>query len=248
NELLRQQLSPKREFGQWLKVNIRPHKVPGYKSAVISLKAKSLPAGDATDTQLDAIADLADRFSFGRVVVTHSQNLVLPDVRVSDLEVLHAELQKLDLASPNFERAGDVICCPGLDFCSLANARSIPVALELRERFDAFDYQQDIGPCSIKISGCINACGHHHVGNIGILGIDKHGQEAYQLMLGGCESDQASLGKVVGPAFGPDSVVDAVEAVLKRYIEVRTSDAETFIECFRRVGMEPFKEAAYANH
>ncbi len=247
-ELLALQLSSKRELAQWVKVNTRPHKVPGYICAVISLKAKARPAGDATDAQLGAIADLADRYSFGRVVVTHTQNLVLPDVRVKDLEALHAALVELDLASANFERAGDVICCPGLDFCALANARSIPVALELRERFDAFDYQQDIGPCSIKISGCINACGHHHVGNIGILGIDKHGQEAYQLMLGGCESDAASLGKVIGPAFSPESVVDAVEAVLKRYIELRQNGAETFIECFRRVGMEPFKEAAYARH
>jgi sulfite reductase (NADPH) hemoprotein beta-component len=241
-------LGANRAFAQWLKTNVRPHKVPGYKIAVISLKSKGLPPGDASDTQMDAIATLADKYSFGQLVVTHSQNLVLPDVKATDLKALHAALTDLDLASANFELVTDAICCPGLDFCALANARSIPLALELRERFDAYDYAEDIGPCSIKISGCINACGHHHVGNIGILGIDKHGSEAYQLMLGGCESDNATLGKVMGPAFGPEEVVDAIEAVLKKYLQVRSDIDETFLECYRRVGMEPFKEAAYANN
>lgn len=247
-DLERAQLGRDRGFAQWLKTNVRPHKVPGYKIAVVSLKAKGVPPGDASDTQMDALADLADKFSFGQVVVTHYQNLVLADVPSKDLKLLYDALVELDLATANFELVTDAICCPGLDFCSLANARSIPLALELRERFDSFDYQQDIGPCSIKISGCINACGHHHVGNIGILGIDKHGHEAYQLMLGGCESDEATLGKVMGPAFGPDHVVDAVEAVLKKYVELRTDVEETFLQCYRRIGMEPFKEAAYANH
>jgi sulfite reductase (NADPH) hemoprotein beta-component len=247
-ELQRAQLGSDRAFAQWLKTNVRPHKVTGYKIAVISLKAKGLPPGDASDTQMDAMAELADKYSFGRMVVTHTQNIVFPDVPAKHLHELHTALAKLDLATANFELVTDSICCPGLDFCALANARSIPLALELRERFDAFDYAQDIGPCSVKISGCINACGHHHVGNIGLLGIDKHGHEAYQIMLGGCESDEASLGKIIGPAVPPEQVVDAVEAILKRYVETRNGADETFLQCFRRVGMEPFKEAAYARN
>lgn len=245
-ELERAQLGSDRAFAQWVKTNVRAHKVNGYKIAVISLKAKGVPPGDVSDTQMDAIADLADKYSFGRMVVTHTQNIVFPDVQAQQLRELHAALTTLDLATANFELVTDSICCPGLDFCALANARSIPLALELRERFDAFDYAQDIGQCSVKISGCINACGHHHVGNIGLLGIDKHGHEAYQIMLGGCESDQASLGKIIGPALPPEHVVDAVEAILKRYVETRKGPDETFLQCFRRVGMEPFKEAAYA--
>jgi len=247
-ELERASLGSDRAFAQWLKTNVQPHKVPGYKVAVISLKSKGAPPGDASDAQMDAIAALADKYSFGQLVVTHTQNLVLTDVKAKDLKALHQALVELDLATANFGLVTDTICCPGLDFCALANARSIPLALELRERFDAYDYAEDIGPCSIKISGCINACGHHHVGNIGILGIDKHGNEAYQLMLGGCDSDQATLGKVIGPAFGPHQVVDAVEAVLKKYLQVRNDVEETFLQCYRRVGIEPFKEAAYANH
>jgi sulfite reductase (NADPH) hemoprotein beta-component len=247
-ELQRAELGSDRAFAQWLKTNVRPHKVTGYKIAVISLKAKGLPPGDASDTQMDALANLADKYTFGRMVVTHTQNIVFPDVPAKNLRELHAALLKLDLATANFELVTDSICCPGLDFCALANARSIPLALELRERFDAFDYAQDIGPCSVKISGCINACGHHHVGNIGLLGIDKHGHEAYQIMLGGCESDQASLGKIIGPALPPEQVVDAVEAILQRYVQTRNGADETFLQCFRRVGMEPFKEAAYARN
>jgi sulfite reductase (NADPH) hemoprotein beta-component len=247
-ELQRAELGSDRPFAQWLKTNVRPHKVQGYKIAVISLKAKGLPPGDASDTQMEAMADLADTYSFGRMVVTHTQNIVFPDVPSKHLHDLHAALSQLDLGTANFELVTDSICCPGLDFCALANARSIPLALELRERFDAFDYAQDIGQCSVKISGCINACGHHHVGNIGLLGIDKHGHEAYQIMLGGCESDQASLGKIIGPAVPPEQVVDVVEAILKRYVETRNDADETFLQCFRRVGMEPFKEAAYARN
>ncbi len=242
-----QQLSGDRAYAQWLKNNVRSHKQPGYSIVVLSLKAKDTPPGDVSDTQMDAIADLSDKYSLGHIVVTHQQNLVFPDVRQKDLPELYQALAKLDMATPNFERVTDAICCPGLDYCALANARSIPVALQIAERFENIDYQDDIGPCSVKISGCINACGHHHVGNIGILGIDKHGQEAYQLMLGGCESDEASLGKVIGPAFSQDEVVDALENVLRKYVEVRLSEDETFIQCFRRLGMQPFKEAAYAS-
>ncbi len=238
-------LSGDRAYGVWVKNNVTPHKQPGYASVVLSLKTPGIPPGDVSDTQMDRVAEISDSYSFGRIVVTHQQNLVLPDVRVADLPALHAELVALDMATPNFERVTDAICCPGLDFCALANARSIPVSLAIAERFADIDYQNDIGKCSIKISGCINACGHHHVGNIGILGIDKHGEEAYQLMLGGCESDEASLGKVIGPAFPQDQVVDAIDKVLRKYLSLRESEDETFLHCFRRVGMQPFKEAAY---
>jgi sulfite reductase (NADPH) hemoprotein beta-component len=242
------QLGADRNYALWLSHNVKPHKRTGYRAVVLSLKTKGIPPGDASDSQLDAVADLADQFSLGRVVVTHAQNLVFPHVRADHLAELYTALARLDMATPNADHVTDIICCPGLDFCTLANARSIPLALQLSERFDDLDFMNDIGPCSIKISGCINACGHHHVGNIGILGIDKHGDEAYQLMLGGCESDQASIGKVIGPAFSESAVVDAVAAVLRRYLELRDSDEETFIQCFRRLGLAPFKEAAYASN
>ena len=241
-------LSADRAFGQWVANNVRPHQVPGYVSAVISLKTKGTPPGDVSDTQLDAIADLMDTFGLGEIVATHQQNLVLRNVKATDLEALFQTLQKWDLGAANFDRLTDMICCPGLDFCALANARSIPLSLKITERFDDMDYLNDLGPISLKISGCINACGHHHVGNIGILGIDKRGEEAYQLMLGGCESDEASIGKVMGPAFDEDGVVQALDVVLKKYLEARTSMDENFLQCFRRIGMKPFKEAVYANH
>lgn len=243
--LLNQRLRGDRVYARWLENNVRQHKQPGYVCVALSLKQPGVAPGDVSDSQLDAIADLADRFSFSRVVVTHAQNLVLPDVELAQLREVYEQLQRWRLATPNHERITDSICCPGLDYCSLANARSIPVALELAERFDDLDYQNDIGPCSVKISGCINACGHHHVGNIGILGIDKHGGEAYQLMLGGSESDDASLGKVLGPALSPDRIIDAVENVVRRYLELRAGQEETFLECLRRLGLEPFRAAAY---
>jgi sulfite reductase (NADPH) hemoprotein beta-component len=181
-------------------------------------------------------------------VVTHTQNLVLPHVETAKLPELYERLAKLDLASPNINLISDIISCPGLDFCDLANARSIPQALEISKRFEDLDYQHDIGELNIKMSGCINACGHHHVGHIGILGINKRGEEAYQLALGGAPGNDASFGKIVGPAFPPEKIVDAVETVVKRYLEVRTSEDERFLDCYRRVGMEPFKEALYGAH
>jgi len=175
----------------------------------------------------------------------HTQNLVLTDVKESDLPALHQQLEKLDLATPNYGLLTDQICCPGLDYCALANARSIPISLELNRRFDDLDYLNDIGPCSIKISGCINACGHHHIANIGILGINKHGQEAYQLTLGGNDSDSASIGRILGPAFDEHGVVDAVAQVIETYLQLRSSEEETFLECYRRLGDKPFKAAVY---
>jgi sulfite reductase (NADPH) hemoprotein beta-component len=240
-------LGSNRELGNWIKNNIVRHKVPGYSAAVISVKVPGVPPGDMTDTQLDSVAALADRYSFGEVVVTHTQNLVLPNVRTQDLPQLHAELVALELGKSNINKLTDVITCPGLDFCDLANARSLPVSLEIQDRFDRVDYLNDLGDVSIKISGCINACGHHHVGNIGILGIDKRGEEFYQLMLGGSPGNDASIGKILGAALPQNEIVNAVEKVLARYTEVRDSADERFIETVRRVGLDPFKQAVYGD-
>jgi sulfite reductase (NADPH) hemoprotein beta-component len=238
-------LAKDRDFARWAQHNVERHKKPGYSAVYISLKTKDTPPGDVSDTQMDQIADLADAYSFGELVATHSQNLVLPHVETSKLPELYAKLAALDLARPNVNLISDIICCPGLDYCDLANARSIPQALELSQRFEDLDYQHDIGELNIKMSGCINACGHHHVGHIGILGINKRGEEAYQLALGGAPGNDASFGKIVGPALAPDKIVDAVETVVKRYLELRTSEDERFLDCYRRVGMQPFKEALY---
>lgn len=247
--LTAQQLSATdRGYAQWLKQNLHAHKVPGYAIVVLTLKDRDTPPGDVSDTQFDAVADLADQFSFGRIVTTHMQNFVFTDVKVSELPALYAKLSELDMATANHGLLTDMICCPGLDFCALANARSIPLALELNQRFEDIDYLHDIGPCSLKISGCINACGHHHIANIGILGIDKHGVEAYQLTLGGNDSDAASIGKILGPAFDEAGIVTAIEIVLKTYLATRESTEETFLECYRRIGSGPFKEAVYARN
>ncbi len=241
------ELGRDREYARWLKQNVQPHKVPGYRSVVLTIKEKDNPPGDVSDTQFDAVADLADEFSFGQAVVTHTQNLVLQDVKASDLPALYRRLVELDMATPNYSLLTDIICCPGLDYCALANARSIPVALELNQRFENLDYLHDIGPCSIKISGCINACGHHHIANIGILGINKQGEEAYQLTLGGNDSDSASIGRILGPAFDEHGIVDAIEKVIQKYLAVRSSEDETFLECYRRIGEKPFKQAVYGD-
>ncbi len=241
-------LGKDRALAHFVRNNLRPHKAPGYVAVMVSLKPVGRPPGDVSDTQLDAIADIADTFSDGRVVVTHGQNLVLPEVRQKDITALHAKLVEWDLATPNIGQLTDSICCPGLDFCNLANARSIPVALEIAERFDRVDYLEDLGEVSLKISGCINACGHHHVGNIGILGIDKLGVEAYQLLLGGSPSDDASIGQIIGPAFGAGEIVDAVQTVLDVYLKQRTSTDERFVDTYRRIGKAPFKEALYGDH
>jgi sulfite reductase (NADPH) hemoprotein beta-component len=224
---------------------VMAHKVPGYSAVIVSVKVPGTPPGDVTDTQLDSIADVAERYSFGRIVITHTQNFVLPDVKTSDLPRLHAELVALDLGKSNVNKLTDVITCPGLDFCDLANARSIPLSLEIAERFDRIDYLNDVGDISIKMSGCINACGHHHVGNIGILGIDKRGEEWYQLLLGGSPGNDASIGTILGAALASHEIIDAVERVIERYLEIRESREERFIDTVRRAGMEPFKHAVY---
>jgi sulfite reductase (NADPH) hemoprotein beta-component len=227
--------------------NVQAHRQPGYCAVMISFKAPGRPPGDATDTQMEAVAQLADEYSFGRIVVTHTQNLVLPDVEQRKVAELHARLREHELHTPNAGLLTDSICCPGLDYCDLANARSIPVAIEIGERFDRIDYLADVGEVSLKISGCINACGHHHVGNIGILGIDKVGEEAYQLMLGGSPGNDASIGKIVGRAFNRAQIVGAVETVLEVYLRGREGEDERFIDYYRRVGDGPFKDALYGD-
>jgi sulfite reductase (NADPH) hemoprotein beta-component len=239
-------LSGKQAFRHWVKANVRLHKKPGYAIAFLSLKPHGKPPGDITADQMDAVAELADRFSFGEIRSTHDQNLVFGHVRVTELEELWKQLDALGLASPNIGTATDMIACPGMDYCNLANARSIPVAQDIARRLDDFDYLHELGPVSLKISGCINACGHHHVGNIGILGIDKEGVEHYQLTLGGSPSDDATIGKIVGPAFDGDQIVTAVEETLALYLDERESADERFLDYYRRVGPTPFKERLYA--
>jgi sulfite reductase (NADPH) hemoprotein beta-component len=235
-------------FARWARTNVTRHKRPGYAAVTLSLKPTGGVPGDATDAQMDAVADLAERYGFGEVRVSHEQNLVLPDVRQGDLYELWRKLEELDLATPNIGLAGDIIACPGLDYCALANARSIPVAQQISKRFGDLTKLLDIGELKIKISGCINACGHHHVGHIGILGVDKHGSEFYQITLGGSADESASLGDVVGPSFGADKVADAVETIIDTYLHVRQDNNERFLDTYRRVGLKPFKEKLYAAH
>jgi sulfite reductase (NADPH) hemoprotein beta-component len=232
-------------FRAWTETNVAPHRAPGYAIATISLKPIGGVPGDATHEQIDALADLLDAFGLGELRVSHEQNLVLPHVRKKDLPAIFARLQSLGLATPNAGLVTDIIACPGLDYCDLANARSIPVAQEISKRFADLERQHDIGELKIKISGCINACGHHHAGHIGVLGVDKKGVEFYQLQLGGSGAEDASIGEILGPAFGEHEIVDAVEGVIGVYLEQRER-GERFLDTVRRIGLEPFKERAYA--
>jgi len=232
-------------FEAWQRRNVHPHRVPGYCAVTLSLKKTGVAPGDITAEQMDAVARLAERYSFAELRVTHEQNLVFADVRRSDLPALWLALRALGLATPNVGLLTNIISCPGGDFCSLANARSIPIAEAIQRRFDDIDYLFDIGELDLNISGCINACGHHHVGHIGILGVDKHGEEFYQLEIGGSQGAQAALGRVLGPAFPAAEVPDAVERLIKVYLERRESDEERFIDVVRRTGIEPFKERIY---
>jgi sulfite reductase (NADPH) hemoprotein beta-component len=242
---LEQQKTESKAFGNWLKRNVKPHKVPGYAIVVLSLKKTGVPPGDATAEQMDFIADLADRYSFGELRVTHEQNLVLADVRQSDLLTLWQEAKAQGLATPNIGLLTDIVCCPGGDFCSLANAKSIPIAAAIAERFDNLDFQHDIGEIELNISGCINACGHHHVGNIGILGVDKDGAEWYQVSIGGAQGNESSIGKIIGPSFSAHQMPAVVDRLLQVYVRERTED-ERFIDTARRIGVAPFKEHVYA--
>ena len=233
------------DFENWKKVSAHPHRAPGYAIVTISLKAIGEVPGDATADQMDAIADLMDEYSLGEIRVTHEQNLVLPHARQKDLPAIHARLKAIGLATPNAGLITDIICCPGLDYCDLANARSIPIAQVLAERFADLKRQHDIGELKIKISGCINACGHHHAGHIGILGVDKKGVEFYQLQLGGSGAEDASIGDIMGPGFGEHEIADAVERVVEVYLKERRNKDERFLDTYRRIGMTKFKEAAY---
>jgi sulfite reductase (NADPH) hemoprotein beta-component len=228
-----------------MKRNVHAHRVPGYAAVTLSIKKTGTPPGDLTADQIDSVATLADRYSFGETRVTHEQNLVFADVRQSDLPALWEAIRALGFATPNIGLLTNIIACPGGDFCSLANARSIPVAEAIQRRFDDLDYLFDIGEVDLNISGCMNACGHHHVGHIGILGVDKHGSEFYQLEIGGSQGPEASIGKVLGPSFSQDQVPDAIERLIEVYLEQRDSDAERFIDVVRRIGTTPFKERVY---
>ena len=232
-------------FGRFVEQNVVAHRVPGHGIVTISLKPIGGIPGDASADQLDLVADLADRFSHGELRVSHEQNLVLPDVTLDDLPTLYDALNESGLATPNAGLVTDIIACPGLDYCALATARSIPVAQRISERFGEGERSQEIGPLKIKISGCINACGHHHVGHIGILGLDRKGEETYQITLGGSGDESASLGDLTGPGFSTDDVVDAVETVVDTYLGLRQDQSEDFLAAYRRVGMAPFKKALY---
>jgi sulfite reductase (NADPH) hemoprotein beta-component len=232
------------DFAVWLDQNVKPHKQAGYAIVNISLKPIGGIPGDATSAQIDVMADLAEQYGFDELRVTHAQNIVLPHVAKRDLHAVWQALREADLADANLDLISDIIACPGLDYCSLANARSIPVAQKIATRFADMDRQRDLGELKLKISGCINACGHHHAGHIGILGVDRKGIENYQLTFGGSGAEDVSIGKIIGPGFDEDGVVDAVEKATEVYKTLREGD-ERFIDTYRRVGLEPFKEAIY---
>lgn len=232
-------------FAIFAEHNLHAHKKPGYTSVVISVKPAGAPPGDATDEQLEAMADIGEKYSFDELRITHEQNVILPHVKLDELPAVYDELVAAKLHSANAGLITDMIVCPGLDYCALANARSIPVAQRLSQRFEDIQRQKDIGELKLKISGCINACGHHHVGHIGILGVDRKGEELYQITLGGSGDENTSIGKIAGRGFTSEQIVDAVETVVDTYINVREKKDESFIETYRRVGDAPFKEALY---
>lgn len=232
-------------FADFVHCNLNGHKAPGYASLTISLKPIGGAPGDASDEQMEVIADLAERFGHDEIRVSHEQNLVLPHVKLDDLPTVFKILQANGLATPNAGLVTDMIACPGMDYCALANARSIPIAQEISQRFHDIKRQQDVGDLKIKISGCINACGHHHVGHIGILGVDRKGEEFYQITLGGSADQNTSIGKIIGRGFPANEIADAVETVVEAYLQNRVGPEETFIETYRRVGDAPFKEALY---
>ncbi|MBD3762120.1 nitrite/sulfite reductase [Rhizorhabdus sp.] len=232
------------DFAVWLDKQVAAHKAPGYAIVNISLKPTDGIPGDASSAQIDLMADLAEAYSFGELRITHAQNVVLPHVRKADLQAIWQKLDAAGLATPNLDLIGDIIACPGLDYCSLANARSIPLAQKIAGRFGDLERQRDLGELKIKISGCINACGHHHAGHIGILGVDRKGEENYQLSFGGSGAEDASLAKIIGPGFSEDGVVEAIEKAVGVYTSLR-ADGERFLDTYRRVGEAPFKEAIY---
>ncbi|HXV10932.1 MAG TPA: nitrite/sulfite reductase [Burkholderiales bacterium] len=240
-------------YSAWVKRNVHPHRVAGYAAVTLSLKKTGVPPGDATADQMDAIAGLADRYSQGELRVSHEQNLILADVRQYDLHALWSEAKALGLATPNIGLLSNIISCPGGDFCSLANAKSIPVAQAIQERFDRLDYLHDIGELDLNISGCMNSCGHHHVGHIGILGVDKNGEEWYQISIGGNQGltrpgAPAALGKVIGPSFAREQIPDVIEKLIEVYLWLRDSEEERFVDVVWRTGIEPFRKHVYGTH
>ena len=242
---LEQQRQKSAAFGKWLDRNVVAHRIAGYAAITLSLKPTGVAPGDITDNQLEAIADLSERYSFGEARTTHQQNIVLADVKQSDLFEMWQACKKQGFATPNINTLTDLICCPGGDFCSLANAKSIPIAEDIQRTFSDMDYLYDLGDLDLNISGCMNACGHHHVGHIGIIGVDKKGAEFYQIQLGGNAGTDTTLGKVLGPSFNPEEVTGVIQKILDLYLENRT-DEELFIDTYRRLGMQPFKERVYA--
>ncbi|MGB3814122.1 MAG: nitrite/sulfite reductase [Shinella sp.] len=235
------------DFARWVHQNVQPHKHPDYGMVTISLKPIGGIPGDATDGQMEAVADIAEEYAFDEIRVSHEQNLILPHVALADLEPVYRGLAAAGLATANAGLITDIIACPGLDYCALANARSIPVAQEISTRFGAPERQAEIGELKIKISGCINACGHHHVGHIGLLGVEKKGEELYQITLGGSGDENTSIGEIIGRGFEPDKVTDAIEVIVDTYLGLRLDPSEIFLAAYRRVGPQPFKEALYGD-
>jgi sulfite reductase (NADPH) hemoprotein beta-component len=233
-------------FSDWLAQNVTTHKHPDYAAVTISLKGIGEVPGDASDSQMDAVADLAENLAFDEIRVSHEQNLILPHVARADLKAVYDRLVEIGFATANSNLISDIIACPGLDYCALANARSIIVAQDISKRFASLERQRDIGELKLKISGCINACGHHHVGHIGILGVEKKGAELYQVTLGGSADENTSVGEIIGRGFGPDEITDAIEAIVDTYLRIRADAGEKFLDAYRRVGPAPFKEALYA--
>tara|TARA_R110002072_G_scaffold25932_10_gene86411 strand:+ start:29995 stop:31659 length:1665 start_codon:yes stop_codon:yes gene_type:complete len=232
-------------FGNWIKRNTENHRTPGYRIVTISLKATGFAPGDISAEQLELLADLSDTYSFGEARSTHQQNLVLADVPTARLLEIWERLQAAGLATPNIGYLTDIICCPGGDYCALANAKSLPVAEAIQSRFEDLDYVYDLGPLELNISGCMNACGHHHIGHIGVLGVDKKGEEFYQVCLGGSQAKDASIGKILGPSFQQADMPDVIDTILSTYVALRQEE-ETFLDTYRRVGIKPFKERVYA--
>lgn len=235
------------DFARWVQQNVQPHKNPDYGMVTISLKPIGGIPGDASDAQMDAVAEIAEEYAFDEIRVSHEQNLILPHVALADLEAVYRGLVAVGLETANAGLITDIIACPGLDYCALANARSIPVAQEISTRFGSAERQAEIGELKIKISGCINACGHHHVGHIGLLGVEKKGAELYQITLGGSGDEHTSIGEIIGRGFEPDKVTDAIETIVDTYIGLRLDPTEIFLDAYRRVGPQPFKEALYGS-
>lgn len=232
-------------FDKWVTRNIDTHKKPGYAIATLTMKETGVPPGDVSDLQLEQIAEVADQFSFGEVRVTHQQNVVLADVRQDELYQLWQAIKPMGFATANLNTLTDIICCPGGDYCALANAKSIPVAESIQRKFDNLDFVYDLGDIDLNISGCMNACGHHHVGHIGVLGVDKKGQEFYQISLGGSSQRDAAIGKILGPSFAREHMPEVIEKIIGVYVDNRT-DEEAFLDTYRRIGIDPFKERVYA--